>query len=238
MEPKPDDKEQDNPPKPDEKERWTTISFAPTSFFNHADAWIGPDGEGQDTDHLRQWPLNIVHCYSGAAVELHTIIKALKTVETRWRELERYISSLLVQDFMNPKDYCDLLFDDETFTRSRLYFWILGFIIEVQPCIEDNITQWNLYRQARIQSLLEDSRDSPKYKNTAAFDRSSVIRQYDKEGKQIMQDLENLKRRFDAISESVRALRDGVRFTGFSGSYITANTVRDIAIQCQCPYGK
>lgn len=53
-----------------------------------------------------------------------------------------------------------------------------------------------------------------------------------------MQDLENLKRRFDAISESVRALRDGVRFTGFSGSYITANTVRDIAIQCQCPYGK
>lgn len=143
------------------------------------------------------------------------IIKAMRTIESRWRQLEQYISSLLVQDFMDPKAYCNLLFDDETFSRSRLYFWILGFIIEVQPCIEDNIIQWNLYQQARIRPLLRESttRDASGNTNNTDFERSasSIIRQYDKEGNEIKQDLENLKKRFDAISESVRALRDGVR---------------------------
>ncbi|KAK1775693.1 hypothetical protein QBC45DRAFT_239534 [Copromyces sp. CBS 386.78] len=185
------------PSNPSEKERWTAISLAPTSFFNNTDQWFAPD-------HNQGWPSDVVHGYSGAAVELYAIIKALGTVETRWQELERYISGLVVQDFMNPKEYCSLLFDDETFSRSRLYFWIIGFIIEVQPCIEDNITQWNLYQRARIQPLLEDpaSRDAPGLMNTTDFERSSIdiIRQYDKEGKQIMQNLENLKKGFDAIA--------------------------------------
>ncbi|KAK3397635.1 hypothetical protein B0T20DRAFT_453711 [Sordaria brevicollis] len=112
---------------------------------------------------------------------------------------------------MNPKDYCNLLFDDETFSRSRLYFWILGFIIKVQPCIEDNITQWNLYQQARIQPLKEGLK-SKEHSELTTVERSILesITKYDKRGNDIKQDLENLKKRFDAISESVRALRDGL----------------------------
>ncbi|KAJ4420197.1 hypothetical protein N0V85_000682 [Neurospora sp. IMI 360204] len=203
IQPKPDDKQKDTTSKPKDEERWTTISLAPTSFFNDTDQWIAPD-------HRQGWPLHVVHGYSGKVVELYAIIKALRTVENRWRELERYISGLLVQDFMNPKDYCNLLFDDETFSRSRLYFWILGFIIEVQPCIEDNITQWNLYQQARIQPLLDDlnAKDLSGLTKVEKGIAKSITK-YDKEGNEIKQDLENLKKRFDAISESVRALRDG-----------------------------
>lgn len=161
----------------------------------------------------------MVHGYSGTAVELYIIIKALRTVETRWQKLERYISGLVVQDFMNPKDYCSLLFDDETFSRSRLYFWIIGFIIEVHPCIEDNITQWNLYQRARIQPLLDDlnSKDQAEVTKVERSIAKSITK-YDKEGNEIKQDLENLKKRFDEISESVRALRDGVRLISFSKS--------------------
>ncbi|KAK3355286.1 hypothetical protein B0H65DRAFT_416578 [Neurospora tetraspora] len=112
---------------------------------------------------------------------------------------------------MNPKDYCSLLFDDETFSRSRLYFWIIGFIIEVHPCIEDNITQWNLYQRARIQPLLDDlnSKDQAEVTKVERSIAKSITK-YDKEGNEIKQDLENLKKRFDEISESVRALRDGL----------------------------
>ena len=116
---------------------------------------------------------------------------------------------------MDPAEYCKLLFDDESFSRSRLYFWIIGFVMEVQPSIDDNITQWSLYQRARIQPLLEDlvSKGAPGLNNTADLGRSTIdiLKQYLEEGNQIMQDLENLKERFDAIAMSVQALRDGVR---------------------------
>lgn len=156
------------------------------------------------------------------------IIKAMKTIVSRWRQLEHYISSLLVQDFMDPKAYCNLLFDDETFSRSRLYFWILGFVIEVQPCIEDNITQFTLYQEARVWPFLRESeakenaaREAPGSSSTIEFDKiaDSIIRAYDHEGNEIKHDLKNLKARFDAISESVRALRDGVRALTFPTTY-------------------
>lgn len=249
------------PPLPwDGRECWTTISFAPTSFFDDSDNSISPDVSGA-------WPNSVVHNHSGQVVEIFMIIKALKTVQSRWRQLERYISGLLTQDFMNPDDYCKLLFDDDSFSWSKLYFWIIGILIDVLPSIEDTINQWDLYREARIGPLVEDKSGKntaqtkvqtgtqtrlpgaqasneiapPKTQTvketetpkdpihndiglpddtfTSPYDSTtiSIIRQYDEQGKEVKRELENLKKRFKAINDSVEALREGVcTMAGFS----------------------
>lgn len=87
------------------------------------------------------------------------VVAAMRNVEDRWRDLNEYIGSLLVEDFMDPKSYTMLLFDDETFSRSRLYFWIIGCLNEFDISIEDNIKQWKLFRQARIDPGLRRLKD-------------------------------------------------------------------------------
>lgn len=40
---------------------------------------------------------------------------------------------------MDPDAYVTLLFDDDRFSRSRLYFWIIGCLNEFLISIEDNM---------------------------------------------------------------------------------------------------
>lgn len=143
----------------------------------------------------------MVHGYSGIVVELHTIVKAMRVVENRWQQLERYVSGLLVQDLSDPKKYCALLFDDETFSRSRLYFWLTGFITEIQPYLTDNIDQWKLYQQGRIrtQSMPEAT--------------AKMIEEYIMEGKKIEESLWSLHQSFSSIRTNVQALSDAVSIT-------------------------
>ena len=56
---------------------------------------------------------------------------------------------------MCPTDHDNLFFDDETFSRSRRYFWAIDCLSEFDVSISDNINQWNQYKAARLQHLLD-----------------------------------------------------------------------------------
>jgi hypothetical protein len=66
---------------------------------------------------------------------------------------------------MNPKDYVKLLFDDEIFSWSRLYFWVIGCLNEFDISIGDNIKQWKLFQQACVSPRLESLKPSQSHKN-------------------------------------------------------------------------
>lgn len=136
------------------------------------------------------------------------IVVAIKKVEDRWRDLNEYIGSLLVEDFMDPKSYAMLLFDDETFSRSRLYFWIIGCLNEFNISIEDNIKQWKLFRQARIDPELEKLEDldiEEKHR-----DKLKKLQNLYMLGEEIRQGLEDVQSQFQAKLATVQNLRDGV----------------------------
>jgi hypothetical protein len=66
-------------------------------------------------------------------------VYALRGAAKRWAELNQYIGGMLSEDFMDPKAYVRLLFDDETISQSRLYFWVIGCLNEFDISIEENM---------------------------------------------------------------------------------------------------
>ena len=94
-------------------------------------------------------------CRTALEAELSCIVAGLLEIIRKWSDLNEYFSDLLVEDFMDPKEYARLLFDDGKFTRSRKYFWAIGCLSEFDICISDNIKQWDLYYHARCQPILK-----------------------------------------------------------------------------------
>ncbi|KAL6890714.1 hypothetical protein GGI43DRAFT_216127 [Trichoderma evansii] len=186
---------------------WTVLILSPSNFF------IQP--EKMDTD----WSV-VVHETSLLIAEATIIVDAIRKVEDRWRQLNGYIGSLLIEDFMDPKSYTMLLFDDETFSRSRLYFWITGCLNEFDTSIEDNIKQWKFFRQARIdlqfdllRSRLEifgDELITPYHDIEAIQQELNNLRTLDDRGEKVRQQLEELQSQFRAKLATVQTLRDGL----------------------------
>ncbi|TGO34102.1 hypothetical protein BHYA_0212g00060 [Botrytis hyacinthi] len=129
---------------------WTLLLLTPSNFF--------PSHNDVDYSLLRPSVLDmrdiaIQRCMLTA--ELTSILYAMSLIVKRWEELYQHIEGLLHEDFMDPATYVELLFDDENFSQSRLYFWVIGCVNEFQISIEDNIKQWTLFREARVESYLE-----------------------------------------------------------------------------------
>ncbi|KAF7901712.1 uncharacterized protein EAF01_007011 [Botrytis porri] len=136
-----------------ESERyWTMLLLTPSDFFQSFD----------ELDHrhtirpIQDWRnIGIQRCI--LAAELTSICYAMALVVKRWEDLYQHIKDLLHQDFMDPTTYSELLFDDETFSQSWLCFWVIGYLNEFQISIEDNIKQWKLFREARVEPYLVEN---------------------------------------------------------------------------------
>ena len=161
--------------------------------------------------------------------ELACVVDALSVVEERWRELNEYMAKLLLsEDFMDPKAYAELLFDDETYTRSRGYFWIIGCLNEFDVSIRDNIKQWELFKQARVIPLVEakleekleaklkgklDTKIGEKLDTKRVAELEEELRQFqalNEEADNLCEILEDLRSQFQNKLTTVQALRDGV----------------------------
>jgi hypothetical protein len=103
------------------------------------------------------------------------------------------MAGLLSEDFMDPEEYVKLLFDNDTFSRSKLYFWMIGCLNDFIISIEDNITQWQLLRKARMMK-----------ETSAQFD--TLVNEVDSTAEVIKDIQQRMKDRLD----TVQALRDGL----------------------------
>lgn len=89
--------------------------------------------------------------------EMNLIAHGLERISSRWAEFQSFFEFILDggDSLMKPAEHDNLLFDDGAFSRSRRYFWAIDCLSEFDVVVSDNIVQWELYRAARIQPLLE-----------------------------------------------------------------------------------
>jgi hypothetical protein len=176
---------------------WTILQLSPSGFFPEP-----PHGEEESDIY---W-MAIGKQQDKQIAELAYVVDALGIVEKRWRELNDYIAELLTEDFMDPKTYVKLLFDDETFTRSRRYFWVIGCLNEFDVSIGDNIKQWELFREARVTPLLKNL-DAIPFSKLGGREQFQAL---DKEADNLREALEDLRSQFQNKLSTVKALRDGL----------------------------
>ncbi len=86
---------------------------------------------------------------------MNLIGQGLERISERWAAFQSYFDYILDggDSLMQPTEHDNLLFDDETFSRSRRYFWAIDCLSEFESSISDNILQWELYKKARITPL-------------------------------------------------------------------------------------
>lgn len=82
---------------------------------------------------------------------LDIISHMLASAEDRWESIDRHMRSLLEDDsklmILSPDMHDKLLFDDETFSRSRKYFWAIDALETFEMTIRGTIRDWEDFRQ-------------------------------------------------------------------------------------------
>ncbi|RDL38394.1 uncharacterized protein BP5553_02734 [Venustampulla echinocandica] len=101
--------------------------------------------------------------------------------------------------FMKPKEHDNLLVDDETFSRSRKYFWTLSCLSEFDLCIGNTIHQWRASR-AIWENVL------PSYDPIGWPEALQQMKQIETLVEKLVAYRERFKRHYERIS----ALRDGL----------------------------
>ena len=172
---------------------WTMLILSPSGFFS-----------SPDEKTLNKGLEMFLGQRSKKSAELSIIVYAFRKVEERWRQLNEYIGSLLIEDFMDPEAYSKLLFDNDL-SRSKRYFWAIGCLNEFTVSIEDNIKQLELFRKDRIPHSSGSPSETP-----ALPSLPQELLGLDEEAKKVKQSFEDLKAEFKAKLVTIQALRDGV----------------------------
>ena len=133
---------------------WTILILSPSGFFD---------------DHNRSFPMREIgvgqaqalgHCFgrlTQLGAEMNLIGHGLEKISERWTDFQTYFDYILDSgdSLMQPTEHDNLLFDDGAFSRSRKYFWAIDCLTEFDVSISDNLTQWELYKAARVPIMAE-----------------------------------------------------------------------------------
>jgi hypothetical protein len=122
----------------------------------------------------------------------------LKILLWNWGKLVEHFDNFLKdgKPFLNAREHDNLLVDDETFSRSRKYFWSLSCLSEFTLYINDAIYQW------------ETSRDV--WNKIFKGYQSEKSKEFIKDNNEICEKLKALRDRLQAHHKNVTALRDGL----------------------------
>jgi len=115
-----------------------------------------------------------------------------------WIAISDYIEPFVANKltFLKPEEHDQLLFDDDTFSRSRQYFWVITTISEFIPIIDQTLDKW---REMDIWGELNNWR----YMNNWSEDQTLIQ-------KGNIKQLEAIKDRFEIQKLRAEALRDGL----------------------------
>ena len=86
-----------------------------------------------------------------ATYVLLLIKQGLQAAADAWDGIRAHFNAILDdQDTMlDPRAHDELLFDDDTFSRSRLYFWAMDSLEKFLTQIKDTISEWEDFWAAR-----------------------------------------------------------------------------------------
>ena len=141
---------------------------------------------------------------------------ALRMAATEWQKMALYFDTLLSDDLhkkaestlLSPEKHDMLLFEDESFSRSRKYFWVVDAISIFIEKISEALNVWKHYRAHNIDPFLRmnDWKERGRFLLDLEAAEAEVAR------------LEAAQQRLEIHLERTKLLRDGVSFVSFSSS--------------------
>lgn len=173
---------------------WTLLVLAPDNFFNDKNTSFPMGASSLGKAQALGYSLSRL---TQPGAELNLIGQGLERIADRWADFLSYFDYILDggDSLMKPAEHDNLLFDDGAFSRSRRYFWAIDCLSEFENSITDNLTQWELYKAARVPPM----KDLPEHdQRQLAF----AERQY--------RVLQNQRESFRQKLASTKALRDAV----------------------------
>jgi hypothetical protein len=120
------------------------------------------------------------------------------------------------EELLDPDDLSQILIEDDKFSRSQMLFWLINKIDEILPMITDAVAQWEWYRQpTRLAEMTGNNFNYVKTTEDPDWDWNLPKRKevFDKQIHEIDKHTEELQysiKRFEAMRERAKALRDGV----------------------------
>jgi hypothetical protein len=74
------------------------------------------------------------------------LTQAVACVVNQWTAIAKHLKSFIVDHhlLLDPEGHDRLLFDDDSFSRSRKYFWVINFLAECDSRIDENLQEIDL----------------------------------------------------------------------------------------------
>lgn len=133
---------------------------------------------------------------------------ALGAARRAWRGLHQYVEELLGTgtEIFDPELHDSLLSDDELFSGSRKYFWLINSLQTFDNILRQNTEAWISYRAKFLHPLSRalQNESGPTWKKE--LDESIEI------CNRLVEDLERVQKLFRDQRERTLALREGVQW--------------------------
>ncbi|MCJ1405340.1 hypothetical protein MMC11_008567 [Xylographa trunciseda] len=134
---------------------WTILVLCPGHFFDQSNTSFPMTTISAEDKHISG---HFIGRLTKLGAEMNLIGQGLQRISDRWTDFQSFFEYILDSGdaLMQPAQHDNLLFDDGAFSRSRRYFWAIDCLSEFEINITDNLTQWTLWKKARIEVLLQD----------------------------------------------------------------------------------
>jgi hypothetical protein len=126
-------------------------------------------------------------------------------VSGRWNEISHYLNEPLSEDstFLEGDKYVELIFEDETYSRSRKYFWVLACLNEFENSLKSAAKQWEDFEGRYVKPLGDLNLDKDLEGSSAITECYNSIRNH-------MRSMKGFEVGFIEMRAQVLPLRDGV----------------------------
>jgi hypothetical protein len=155
-------------------------------------------------------PQNDGRQYRSEDVILDAIRTNLQKAANAWSRMQIALDAIVDHDplFLDPAQHDNLLFDDDTFSRSRQYFWIVSCLESFLILIDDAIEEWRRFRVDWPHMIMEID---PAEESRTGETPEALTRRVLGEIEAQVDRLRIISARFEASRDKTKALREGVR---------------------------
>ncbi|KAF5979814.1 hypothetical protein FCOIX_5114 [Fusarium coicis] len=165
-------------------------------------------------------PQNDGRQYRSEDVILDAIRTNLQKAANAWSRMQIALDAIVDHDplFLDPVQHDNLLFDDDTFSRSRQYFWIVSCLESFLVLIDDAIEEWRRFRADWPHMIMEID---PAEESRTGETPEALTRRVLGEIEAQVDRLRIISARFEASRDKTKALREGL----FSASGVIESRV-------------
>ncbi|KAM0187709.1 hypothetical protein ACHAPI_011029 [Fusarium lateritium] len=125
-----------------------------------------------------------------------------------WSSVQVALSPIIDHDplFLDPNQHDNLLSDDDTFSRSRRYFWVVSCLESFQAVIDDAIEEWEKFRAEWPNMMM--GIDPAEESSTTETSQEMTRRVLDEIETQVDR-LRDISARFESSRDKTKVLREG-----------------------------